>query len=183
MPDLPAPLARFVQKLLDAVADLTTQLERGEITTRAWQREMEKLLARYHEAAFMLGKDSPELDDKAMAIIVKDIEFQLSFLDAFAGTIAGASAWSAAWGPRAGLYAQAIKKPYWQGMGARIGIDLPGYPGESECLGNCGCSWDIKEVKGGYDAYWRRGKQDSCNGCRQREKEWNPYRIRGAKGA
>jgi hypothetical protein len=178
--DLPPSLARLVQKLLDAVADLTAQLERGEITVRAWQREMERLLTRYHEAAFMLGLESPELDDEAMAIIVKDIEFQLGYLDAFAATIAaaGAGGWLAAWGPRAGLYALSPKRTYWQGVASKLSIMLPGYPGESECLSNCGCSWDVREVKGGYDAYWRRGKSDSCNGCRQREAQWNPYRIR-----
>jgi hypothetical protein len=176
---MPDKLPRLIDKLLEAVADLTMQLERGEISVTSWQREMERLLARYHEAAYMLGQDSPELDDKALAIIVKDIKFQLGYLDAFAATIAGASAWQASWNSRAGLYARAIKKPYWQGVAGYWGLDLPGYPGESECLSNCGCSWDIKEVAGGHDCYWRRGKEDSCNGCRSRERNWNPYRIRG----
>ncbi len=176
--DLPPALARLVQKLLDAVADLTAQLERGEIAADVWQREMERLLTRYHEAAFMAGQDSAEIDDKAMAIIVKDVEFQLGFLDAFAVAILAAAGWQTAWNARAGLYALSPKRTYWQGVAYKQGIELPGYPGESECLSNCGCAWDIQEVRGGYDAYWRRGKKDSCNGCRQREAAWNPYRIR-----
>jgi hypothetical protein len=179
---MPDELERLIQKLLEEVANLTARLERGEITVRTWQREMEKLLARYHEAAYMLGLESAELDDDAMATIIKDIEFQLDYLDSFAETIAAGSAWMAAWTARAALYAQSPKRTYWQGVAGNMGIDLPGYPGESECLSNCGCSWDIQEVKGGYDAYWRRGKNDSCAGCRQREREWNPFRIREGAG-
>lgn len=178
---MPDELDRLIQKLLDAVADLTAQLERGEITVKAWQREMEKLLARYHEAAYMIGLESSELDDDAMAIIIKDIEFQLGYLDAFAVAIAGASAWQASYNSRAAMYAQSIKRTYWQGIAAKARLTLPGYPGESECLSNCGCSWDIQDIKGGWDCYWRRGKDDSCDGCRQREREWNPYKIRGGE--
>jgi hypothetical protein len=187
MPDLPAPLARLIDKLLEAVADLTAQLERGEITARAWQREMEKLLTRYHEAAFMLGQESPELSDGAMAIIVKDVAFQLGFLDGFAATIAGAAGWQAAWLPRAGLYAQAIKKPYWQGVGAKVGLPaLPNYPGDggSECLGNCRCTIDVEtlsEERGDYNVYWRLGAEKHCPTCPQRAKSWNPLKVRGGK--
>lgn len=184
---MPTFLERLIQKLLDAVADLTAQLERGDITVKAWQREMEKLLTRYHEAAFMLGLESPELNDEAMAIIVADVEYQLGFLDAFAATIAGASAWQAAWNSRAALYAQAIKKPYWQGEGARIGIPaLPYYPGDgsSECLGNCNCSLEVNilsEERGDYDIYWRLGAEKHCPTCPRRAREWNPLKVRKGK--
>jgi hypothetical protein len=178
---MPDSLDRLIQRFLDEVATLTSRLERGEITVKAWQREMEKLLARYHEAAYMIGLESSELDDDAMAIIIEDIEFQLGYLDAFAVAIAGASAWQASFNSRAALYAQSPKRTYWQGIAAKARLTLPGMPGESECLSNCGCEWDIREVKGGWDCYWRRGKKDSCNGCRQREREWNPYKIRGGE--
>jgi hypothetical protein len=182
---MPESLERLIQKLLDAVAGITTRLERGEMTVKAWQREMERLLTRYHEAAFMIGQESPELDEEALAIIVEDVAFQLGFLDEFAQAIASGIAsgagWSAAWNARAAMYAQAVKKPYWQGEASRINVTLPGMPCESECLSNCGCYWDIQQVSGGFDAYWRRGKNDSCNGCRQREREWNPFKIRKGK--
>jgi hypothetical protein len=184
---MPDELDRLIQKLLDEVATLTGRLERGEITVRAWQREMERLLARYHEAAFMLGLESSELDDDAMAIIIKDIEFQLGYLDAFAATIAGASAWQPSWNSRAALYAQSIKKPYWEGETKKIGLPpLEHYPGDgsTECLGNCRCWLQIdtlSEERGDYDVYWRLGAERHCATCPQRAKSWNPLRVRKGK--
>lgn len=177
---MPDSLSRLIQQLTEAVSDLTAQLERGEITIEQWQREMEKLLARYHEAAFMLGQDSAEIDDAALLILIGEIEYQLGFLEAFAAVMAevGIAAWMPVWSARAAMYAQAPKTTYWQGVAHALNITLPGQPGQSECLARCGCWWDIREVKGGYDAYWRRGKKDSCNGCRLREQKWNPFRIR-----
>lgn len=184
---MPDELDRLIQKLLDAVADLTAQLERGEITVKAWQREMEKLLARYHEAAYMIGLESSELDDDAMAIIIKDIEFQLGYLDAFAVAIAGASAWQASYNSRAAMYAQSIKRTYWRGTGAKIGLPpLPPYPGDgsTECLGNCNCYLDTQEIsgeRGDYDVYWRLGAEKHCSTCPRRAADWNPLKVRKGK--
>lgn len=177
--DLPPPLARLAQKLLDAVDDLSAELERGEIGVTAWQREMERLLVRYHVAAYMTGQESEAISNDARALIVEAAQVQLEYLNGFAAAIA-AGGWAAGYQARAGLYALAIKTTYWQGVAGKIDITLPGYPGTSECLSNCGCSWDIQQVKGGYDAYWRRGKRDSCDGCRAREAMWSPYKIRSA---
>lgn len=186
---MPDSLSRLIQKLTDAVSDLTAQLERGEITTAEWQREMEKLLARYHEAAFMLGQDSAEIDDAALLILIGEIEYQLDFLAAFAAVMAevGIAAWMPVWNARAAMYAQATKASYWRGYIVKIGLpQLPHYPGDgsSECLTNCHCWLDIRtlsEQKGDYDVYWKLGAEKHCKTCPRRAISWNPLKVRGGK--
>lgn len=191
---MPDSLERLIQQLTEAVSDLITRLERAEITVEQWQHEMEKLLTRYHEAAFMLGQDSDEVDDAALAIIIAAIDSQLEYLDAFAATIAevmaagaGMAAWMAAWNSRAAMYAQAVKTTYWRGYIIKIGMPpLPYVPGDgsTECLTNCHC-WlqidTISEQKGDYDVYWRLGAEKHCPTCPQRAKNWNPLKVRGGE--
>lgn len=191
---MPDSLERLIQQLTEAVSDLTARLERAEITVEQWQREMEKLLTRYHEAAFMVGQDSDEIDDAALAIIMAAIDSQLEYLAAFAATIAevmtagaGIAAWMAAWNSRAAMYAQAAKTSYWRGYIIKIGLPpLPYVPGDgsSECLTNCHCWLQIEtlsEQKGNYDIYWRLGAEKHCPTCPRRERSWNPLKVRGGK--
>ena len=78
--------------------------------------------------------------------------------------------------------AGAAKATYWRG--ATLGYNLPAYPadGSSECLGNCGCVWSLTvfdEEQGNLNAWWIRGKDDSCPTCIDRAGRWAPLRIRG----
>lgn len=187
MPDLselPQPLVRLMAKLLDAVAALTGKLEAGDITIQQWQREMERLLVRYHVAAYMTGQDSEAISDAARAVIVASVQEQLGYLDKFAAAIGEAGAWMTAWGARAGLYALAIKSSYWRGR--TWYLSLPGYPAQGVgCYSNCTCFWDIQSLnrdKGDFDCYWRKPNSDSCKECIERANKWNPYKIRGGKG-
>lgn len=82
-----------------------------------------------------------------------------------------------------GRYIAAAGQAYSAGQAAAIGVpDLPAQPkdGSSECKDNCGCEWDIQAVEGGWDCYWRRSKDDSCDTCLQREADWNPLHVRAA---
>ena len=36
----------------------------------------------------------------------------------------------------------------------------------------------VDEEKGDYDAYWVRGKRDSCQTCLERAAQWSPLEIR-----
>lgn len=184
--DLPPPLARLAQKLLDAVDGLSAELERGEIGVTAWQREMERLLVRYHVAAYMTGQESEVVSDNARALIVEAAQVQLEYLNGFAAAIA-AGGWAAGYQARAELYALAIKTTYWQGATSKTGLPpLPHYPGDgsSACLSNCNCSLDIQEVsaeRGDYDIYWRLGAEKHCTTCPQRAASWSPLKVRNGR--
>lgn len=69
---------------------------------------------------------------------------------------------------------------FWKAYIHDMAINLPAYPGDgsTKCLTNCQCYWEIQQVPGGYDCYWKLGKSERCPDCVQRVTEWNPYRIR-----
>lgn len=176
-------LEALINKLKIEQDHLMEALEQKRITIAEWREGMEEALAAYHTAAFMAGQESDELDDDQIDTVATQVSHQYGYLDGFAdvikaGIAAGALAW-VAWRARAHMYASAITEQYWRGRGGSW--PLPYYPAQgTECLSNCGCEWDIQELDGdgNADAYWRRGKNDSCATCLQREAESNPFRIR-----
>jgi len=64
--------------------------------------------------------------------------------------------------------------------------ELPAYPGDGQtiCLTNCACSWQIEEVYEGevltgWDCYWTLGivKTEHCDDCLDNTGKWNPLFI------
>jgi hypothetical protein len=177
-----AALDRLIERLSQSVALLMEGLENGRLDVNEWREAMERELLRYYTAAYMTGQDSPDLTTEARSVIRNYVNTQIKYLDNFALVIQTAEAFEQGWKARAEMYANGIKAPYWQGR-VKV-LALPAMPGDgtTQCLTNCGCEWDIQVVdedKGDYDAYWVRGKQDSCQTCLEREAQWNPLQIRG----
>lgn len=147
----------------------------------AWQQELSRQLARYTAASYMAGADVDDLDDAGTAQVQQDLAIQLKFLGNFETAVRDGKRWQNGWNARAAMYAQSIKTPYWHGR-TRM-LPLPAMPAEgTQCRTYCGCYWEVvtvDEEKGHYDAYWRRGKDDSCQTCRQRAADWSPLQIRG----
>lgn len=175
-PTPPPKLDRLIQRLTVLIGASTAALEAEPERAPAWRNEVAAQLRRYSMAAYVAA-GGPETAAGRQAV-EQDIKTQLGFLSQFAVEIAGASAWQAGWNARAAMYARSIQTPYWRG--ATKLLPLPAMPGDGStaCLTNCGCAWSVEEVKGGYDAYWRRGKNDSCQGCVEREQQWAPLQIR-----
>lgn len=178
MTNPPPPLDRLIRRLTLTINAATETLEQEPSQAPAWRIEVARQLRRYHQAAYLVGAGAKTIDEQAWRFIRDDLAVQLKFLSQFAVEIASASAWQAGWNARAAMYARSIQTPYWRG--ATKLLPLPAMPGDGStaCLVNCGCAWDVQEVKGGYDAYWRRGKNDSCQGCVEREQQWAPLQIR-----
>jgi hypothetical protein len=160
------------------------QLERGSITAVVWRDGMRRLLTRYHTAGLMVGMGVTELPEEALALLVQTLEVgQFPYLDNFYTVVVAASEYNPAWMARAMLYALSPKTSYWEGEVYRQAgrfLPLPAQPAQgTTCLTNCGCAWRIVTLaEGDYDAYWERGKDDSCQVCLEREETWNPLRIR-----
>lgn len=172
-------LAWLIQRLSALIAAATDTLEGDMSQVAAWQEELSRQLARYHAASYLAGSGDATLAGPAKAAVVRDLRTQLSFLGKFALEIQAADVWQAGWNARAAMYARSIKTPFERGR-TRM-LPLPAMPAEgTTCLTNCGCFWEIDELAGdgNADAYWRRGKDDSCQVCVQREADWSPVRIR-----
>lgn len=158
-------------------------LKNGKVNADEWQALVAQSLVEHHAAAYMAGSGSNKLNARAKRELGEIIGDQVDYLNKFADKIAE-TGWKDPYGARAAMYAGAIKESYWRG--AAKGLPLPGYPTVgTECLTNCGCAWefDVLDMENDdVDAYWLRGKSDSCNTCIEREAAWSPYKIRGGVG-
>jgi hypothetical protein len=172
-------LDRLVRRLTLLIGAATQTLEGDMARVSAWYNEVGTQLRRYAPAAYLNGAGTDTLSKAARRAVEADIQTQLQFLKQFAIEIEGAAEWQAGWNARAAMYARSIQVPYWRGKTKLL--PLPAMPGDgsTQCLTNCGCAWDVQEVgEDSFDAYWRRAKTDSCQGCVQREREWAPLQIR-----
>ena len=176
-------LDRLVRRLSLLIGTATRALESNVVRVSEWEEEISRQLARYHSAAYLAGAKADDLTPAARTAVQRDLRTQLDFLSQFAVEIQDAAEWQAGWNARAEMYAKSIKTPYWRG--ATQMLPLPAMPadGSNQCLTNCGCAWDVQQLdgNGNYDAYWIRGKNDSCQTCMQRAQEWAPLRIRGGE--
>lgn len=60
---------------------------------------------------------------------------------------------------------------------------LPAYPKDcnTACCFNCKCYWEIVQVEGGYDLYWRTTAAESCDDCIDRAGLYAPLQIRNGE--
>jgi hypothetical protein len=181
---MPDELRPIVAALLADIRDSSDELRRGRITADQWQADVARALVEHHAAAWMAGQGADTLSPKARVQLGRVVGEQVDYLNRFADQIA-AEGWREAFGARAAMYAGAVKESYWRGFGG--GLPLPGYPTVgTRCLSNCGCTWELDVLdaeEDNVDAYWRRGKSDSCSTCIERERNWSPFRIRGGRAA
>lgn len=166
MPSTPALLA----SLLGEIDTLTDGLIGGQLDPISWHNAVARELFAHSlaEYAAAAGKDEREVLEEVKKLVGKQIDFLNKFTDEVEqGKYEDRSE---ALKARAAMYAASLKESYWRG---KIGGDYPAYPGDgsSECLGNCGCEWDVRDD----GAYWIRGKDDSCATCVQRAGEWSPW--------
>lgn len=182
--DFPPDLAYLLREIEREINALFDEFESSEIkaiggSLAVWQGKMESILTRFHQAAYMVGAKVKDLVVKDIQSIKDFVTLQLNYFRNFVEEIktAGTKLWKQ-WRNRSIRYGEAIKTLYWKGKNRDI--PLPAQPGEGTFC-HCGCYWDVTtldENKGDFDAYWRRGKKDSCDICVEREKIWKPLRIR-----
>lgn len=171
--------------LLDAynieVKALMSRLEAGTVSASAWRAEMGGMLAKYAQAARMLGQDLIDLLPEELDAISGWLDEQLKYLDGFETVIKTATEFNPAWLPRAEMYGASTITEYWEGKTA--GLPLPAMPAQgTQCRSNCKCRWDIQWIDksaGDADAFWRLGEAEHCQTCLTRAEMWNPVQVRG----
>lgn len=153
----------------------------GEIDADAFQQRMARDLVAHGVAAYQLATGETTLRAADQRVLRTALGDQMDYLNRFADDLVAAEddAWTTAFEARAALYAGALTPLYSRGQ--TRGLDLPAYPTEgSPCITQCGCNWRLEPQDDGSTlAYWERGKDDSCDVCRQRAAEWNPYVVAG----
>lgn len=175
----------LIAEMQDDVTTIWQGLQGGQLSVDRWQETQARSLLVFHTAAYMMGRDKRTLTDRERTRLAEWVGDQVTYLNGFADTID--AEWNGStlppkWLARARSYAGAVRASYWKGR--TLGYSLPAYPGDgsSECLGNCGCAWSLSvldEEEGNINAWWVRGKDDSCPTCIDRASRWAPLRIRG----
>lgn len=174
-----AAARRLLAQALLAVRGITAELDvTGDI--EAWRDAFAGLIARYHTAAQLVGQGGGVLSVAGRQALVKAVQAQLGYLDGFAANLRAPSADAMGRQARAAMYAEAIGASYWRG--ATRMLPLPALPkdGTTQCLTNCGCSWEIDQLEGdgNFDCTWVLGTSENCQTCSQRAADWAPLRIR-----
>jgi hypothetical protein len=168
------------------VESLMNRLRDGEIDSVQWRKEMRRLLARYHQAAMMIGAGLPAVPPGGESIIAHHLNTgQYPYLDNFATLIQASPEFNQAWYARAKLYSLSPKTSYWEGRVYKVAgkfLPLPAMPAQgTQCHTNCGCAWEVQRGKerDTFICYWRRHKDDSCQTCIEREAQWSPLVVQG----
>lgn len=180
----PAPtnqqLPRIDSRSLQSVADnlgnrldaLAEQLANGDLTADQWHEAMGNEIRIIHQTYARLGGGD---------VNAQRLQDQLDYLQGFRGDVEGKSL--AYIKQRARMYIGSGQASLQEAATARIGLPvLPSYPksGETSCLGNCRCFWDIQPLdgNGNWDCFWRLRPAEHCDECVARANLWSPIQIR-----
>ncbi len=158
--------------------DLANDLASGRITVGDWQVSMREELRNLHalELIAAAGGNRSDVAPDDWLRLGNVLKQQYGYLEAFAREIVDGNLSAAQIGARAELYTRPAKAAYW----AQVNRDyaVPAQPGEGTFCA-CGCSWRFEDHEdGSVDAFWVRSLDNSCEICRQRELDWNPYHIK-----
>lgn len=166
-------------RLIDLSTPAVRAATRAYLKSRdaaAFERAMERALAKAHATAFIRGTaDRTGVMPKGLsraerADIKARLASELDFLKGFVRALPDLS--DAEIANRAALYTGAPRATYYQ---AWAGNDAPDVlPGSCpQCYGRCRCSLS-RESDG---IHWiATNDKNTCQGCRERGESWRPYR-------
>jgi hypothetical protein len=166
-----------------SAADLASRLARADIDVAQWQKAMRNDIKDSYINQYVLGHGGrgtmTQADWGRVGAMVKE---QYRYLDGFATAVADDTLTEAQIRARSQMYHDGSVSAYERAHTLALGVpSLPAYPGDgsSECLGNCRCTWDIREVDGGWDCYWIVDPgAEHCDTCQDRGSKWNPLEVR-----
>ncbi len=157
--------------------DLADELTSGKMDLSAWQSAMKDELRTLNGLEVIAGSggDTSSISADMRMQLGLEMQKQYEFLSQFAGQIANGDLTTAQIIARGAQYANPSKIMFWKQVNRDY--ELPAQPGEGTFC-RCGCSWRIVDNDdGSVDAYWVRSLDNSCEICKQREEDWNPYHI------
>jgi len=186
--DLRQLLYRFLEGQRSRAEAITNQMfdRVAGVTVPEWEAEMRSIIKDAYGAAYMLGRGGRyQMNYRDWGYLGRQVSEQYRYLNNFAAQVTAGSVDEGRAVMRANLYPLSARQVMQRGYTyARGAPDLPAYPGDgsTECLGNCGCHWDLEETTlgtgvPGWNCRWVRGKSDSCATCVRRENDWNPLRL------
>lgn len=172
---------QFINQQKDRLTGLVNVYESEAIDFPTFRSTVVDYLRQTYRDMYVMGaggaKSMTPSDWGKLGAMLKE---QYRYLNPFMDQIERGKLSNAQITARLKMYINSANEALWRGFARDIPIDLPAYPGDGQtaCLTNCQCTWDIQQVPDGYDCYWRLGAAEHCPDCVENAARWNPYRIR-----
>ncbi len=179
--DMNSMRVEFMDSQKQRMEGVTTVYSAGTIDIFAYEKQVKEILRQTYVDLYAMGAGGRNnLTQKDWGSIGGMLKEQYGYLNPFMEQIARGELSPAQITARLKMYINSASESFWRAFARDIPIDLPAYPGDGStaCLTNCQCTWDIQQVDGGYDCYWRLGVAEHCPDCVENASRWNPYRIR-----
>lgn len=184
----PRQIAKLRDDLAAEVASLIRQETEtflaGDIELAAWRRNVERFIAEGTGSGYAFGRGGlANMTDGDYDRLARLLSEQTDVFGRFVAEVDAGNLSGAQIAARAETYAGASVNAFEQAQHqAAIGDsaadwELPCYPadGETDCLANCRCAWDIVEDETGWTATWIAENDDrTCPGCTQRSEMYGP---------
>jgi len=189
-----APAAVLEGGVHSAGTDMLSNLVANDLLSpRDWHEQMREQVKREVLRQYMLGKGGrAQMTAEDWGSCGGIIADQYRYLKDFARLVEEGALSEGQIKARAAMYVNSAREGFERGQARAFGLpDLPAYPGDGQtiCLTNCACSWQIEEVFDedgnliGWNCYWTLGivKTEHCPDCLENSQKWNPLFV-GADG-
>jgi len=173
--------AEFMNSQKERVEGVTNVYAAEAIDFKTYRNQVTDIIRQTYVDLYSMGAGGRNnLTAKDWGSIGGMLKEQYGYLNNFMDQIEAGELSQAQITVRLKMYINSASEAFWRAFARDIPIDLPAYPGDGQtaCLTNCQCQWDIKPVDGGYDCYWILGEAEHCPDCVENAARWNPYRIR-----
>jgi len=184
-----APAITLADGSLSTGTDLLSNLVgNGMLSPRDWQEQMREEIKAEYIRQYMLGRGGrAQMTSTDWGSIGGMVADQYRYLKDFAKLVSEGKLSEAQIRARAAMYVNSAREGFERGQARAFGLpELPAYPGDGQtiCLTNCACSWQIEEVHEGevltgWDCFWTLGivKTEHCDDCLDNTGKWNPLHI------
>lgn len=172
----------FIDRERERAIPLAERLVKGDITVNQWVLEMRDRIKTSFIDEYLLGRGGRRSMTQAdWGRIGQMLRQQYRFLNGFASEIKAGNMTAGQIGTRAGMYFGAARSAYEVGRGIAMGdLRLPYYPadGNTVCLTNCHCRWDIVDKGTEWWCYYRLdAAAENCPDCQKRAADASPLVV------
>lgn len=169
----------IVRASMQYTDNLAAQLASGNISLQRWVIDMRQQLKQTYINEYMLARGGTSaMTQSDWGRIGHMLRDQYKYLDRLAADIAAGKLSPKQVAVRARMYIDSAVQAHEQGKAAARGLILPAYPGDgqTQCLTNCKCHWEIVEQEVLWECFWRLEAQaEHCPDCVSNSMAWNPY--------
>lgn len=170
----------------EAISNLADTLVDGGMSVQRWELEMREAVKLAHVTEYTFGRGGRRaMSSEDWGRLGQQIREQYVYLHNFAQDVqagrytnADGDTSLAAVRARAALYGESAVYAHSRGQEAAAeGLALPCHPGDggTPCLARCKCRWTIVETSDQWEATWRLGSAEHCDGCLSRAANFAPY--------